>query len=104
VIVEAFAAGVPVVASRIGGLPEQVDHGVSGLLVEPGDADAWANALAQLEDDDDSERLGAGAYAAWQEKFSPDIGLRSLEALYAEALASHARESTASPVSDGRDE
>lgn len=87
VIVEAFAAGVPVIASRIGALPEHVEHDVSGLLVTPGDADAWAEAAAQLEDDGVSGRLGEGAYATWQEQFSPAVGLRSLEALYAEALA-----------------
>lgn len=85
--IEAFAAGVPVIASRIGGLPEHVDHGVSGLLVEPGNATAWVDAVAQLEDDDTSVRLGDGAYTAWQERFSPDIGLRSLETLYREAIA-----------------
>jgi glycosyltransferase involved in cell wall biosynthesis len=87
VIVEAFAAGVPVIASRIGGLPEHVEDGVSGLLVEPGNADAWANAVEQLEDDDASVHLGDGAYAAWRNRFSPEVGLRSLEALYAEAIA-----------------
>ena len=39
VIHEAFLAGVPVVASRIGGIPELVQDGVNGLLFEPGDAD-----------------------------------------------------------------
>jgi glycosyltransferase involved in cell wall biosynthesis len=43
-IVEAYAAGVPVVASRIGALPEVVEEGVTGLLAEPGDPDSWAEA------------------------------------------------------------
>jgi glycosyltransferase involved in cell wall biosynthesis len=85
-IVEAFAAGVSVVASRIGGLPEYVEHEISGLLAEPCDVDEWAEAVQSLEDDDLAERLGDGAYAAWQERFSPEIGLRSLEALYEEAI------------------
>jgi glycosyltransferase involved in cell wall biosynthesis len=85
-LVEAFASGVPVVVSRIGGLPEHVEHDVSGLLVEPGDAAGWADAVGQLEDDSISERLGAGAYAAWEGRFCPDVGLRSLVALYEEAI------------------
>jgi glycosyltransferase involved in cell wall biosynthesis len=85
-LVEAFAVGVPVVASNIGGLPEHVEHDVSGLLAEPGDADEWAHAIERLEDVDLAERLGEGAYAAWQERFSPDAGLQSLEAIYEEAI------------------
>ena len=48
VIREAFLAGVPVVASRIGGIPETVTDGVNGLLVEPGDVDGMHRALARL--------------------------------------------------------
>jgi GT2 family glycosyltransferase/glycosyltransferase involved in cell wall biosynthesis len=51
VILEAFRAGVPVVASRTGGIPELVEDAVNGLLVEPGDADALAGALARLAGD-----------------------------------------------------
>jgi glycosyltransferase involved in cell wall biosynthesis len=51
VIHEAFMAGVPVVAARIGGIPELVQHGVSGLLVEPGDPNALSAALRRLAGD-----------------------------------------------------
>jgi len=47
---EAFVAGVPVVASRLGALAEVVHDGVDGLLVPPGDVDAWAAALQRLAD------------------------------------------------------
>lgn len=47
VIQEAFAAGVPVIASNIGGMAEKVRHGVDGILVQPGDISAWAKALMQ---------------------------------------------------------
>jgi GT2 family glycosyltransferase/glycosyltransferase involved in cell wall biosynthesis len=51
VIREAFLAGVPVVASRIGGIPEIVEHGRNGLLVTPGDVDELRRALQLLARD-----------------------------------------------------
>ena len=51
VLMEAMASGVPVVASRLSGIPELVKDGVSGLLVAPGDADGLASAVARLHDD-----------------------------------------------------
>src|SRR5919108_4876320 len=45
---QAMAAGLPVVASRIGGIPETVGDGVSGLLVEPGDVTGLAQAIVRL--------------------------------------------------------
>lgn len=50
VISLALAAGKPVIASRVGGLPEQVDDQITGLLVEPGNADALASAMQSLFD------------------------------------------------------
>ena len=48
VAAEAMAAGTPVVATRVGGLPEVVEDGVSGLLVEPGRPDALADAVVRV--------------------------------------------------------
>jgi glycosyltransferase involved in cell wall biosynthesis len=86
-VIEAFAAGVPVIASDLGGLPEHVEHERNGLLVAPRDVDAWSLALARLTDDDLSLELGAGAYRTWSARFTPDVALGALEALYAEAIA-----------------
>ncbi len=51
VISEAFAAGVPVVASRLGALSDRVRDGVDGLLVPAGDVRAWQNALRRFQQD-----------------------------------------------------
>ena len=52
-VMEAFAAGLPVVATAVGGLPQQVTDGVEGLLVPPGDPVALANALITVAGDPD---------------------------------------------------
>ena len=48
---EAMACGAPVVAARVGGIPDMVIHGETGLLFEPNDADALAEELLELLDD-----------------------------------------------------
>jgi glycosyltransferase involved in cell wall biosynthesis len=96
VVLEAFAAGVPVLASRIGGLPELVEHSVNGLLVDVEDERGWRDAVEQLIDDGESERLGDGAYRAWQERFTPELALRNLEGAYRAAIAARHGQSEAS--------
>ena len=86
-VVEAYASGVPVLASRIGALPEAVEDGSSGLLVNPGDRSAWAQASRRLLDDSLSERLGEGAFRLWTARFGPERALENLESSYREALA-----------------
>lgn len=61
VLMEAMASGVPVVASRISGIPELVEDGVSGLLIEPRQPEALAAALSSLHQDTQRwQRLSAG--------------------------------------------
>jgi glycosyltransferase involved in cell wall biosynthesis len=65
VVIEAFCRGRPVVGSRVGGIPDLLHEGVNGLLVEPGDADALADALVcLLANRERAERLAAGAAAS----------------------------------------
>ena len=85
-IVEAYASGVPVIASDIGALPDSVEHEISGLLVPPEDEGTWADAVASLLDDRTSERLGDGAHRRWQQRYSPEVGLAELESCYRTAI------------------
>jgi glycosyltransferase involved in cell wall biosynthesis len=63
VIPEAMAHGVPVIASRIGGLPELVEDGVTGLLFSPGEAGELADRIATLAHDPAlCRRLGEAAW------------------------------------------
>jgi glycosyltransferase involved in cell wall biosynthesis len=65
VAIEAFCRGRAVIGSRVGGIPDLVDDGVNGLLVEPGEVDELADALRRvLTDRDLAERLGRGARAS----------------------------------------
>jgi glycosyltransferase involved in cell wall biosynthesis len=60
VVLEAFAAGVPVIGSDLGGIAELVRHGVDGLLLEPGSVTAWAETIRGLATDSiDLTRLRA---------------------------------------------
>jgi glycosyltransferase involved in cell wall biosynthesis len=51
VFAEALASGLPIVGSQIGGIPDLVEHGANGLLVEPGDIKALAGAIRYLGED-----------------------------------------------------
>ncbi|WP_437687023.1 glycosyltransferase [Sorangium sp. So ce176] len=68
---EAMAEGLPVVATAVGGMAEQVDDGVTGRLVPPGDAEAFAGALVELADDPARRALmGAAGWERARERFS----------------------------------
>jgi glycosyltransferase involved in cell wall biosynthesis len=82
VVIEAYAAGVPVIASRVGALPELVHDGETGLLRPPGDEEGWRRAFEHLLDDEESIRMGSAAFRAWDTNYRPDIGLANLEAAY----------------------
>lgn len=89
VILEAFARGRGVVATRVGGIPDLVEDGVSGLLVESGDVDALVDALTQiLSDDGLAARLGGAAYEASRTfEWSPDDYASRVRSLVDRTLA-----------------
>jgi glycosyltransferase involved in cell wall biosynthesis len=90
-VLGAMAWGRPVVASRVGGVPELVEDGVSGLLVPPGDADALARALAQLAADHAlRRRLGeAGRKRFLAGRFSVDSVAEATLEVYGRVLREH---------------
>jgi N-acetyl-alpha-D-glucosaminyl L-malate synthase BshA len=84
---EAMACEVPVVASRVGGLPEVVEHGVSGFLHPPGDLAAMAeSAIALLEDPAARRRAGQMARVAATSRFCANEIVPQYEALYRDLL------------------
>ena len=88
VLLESMAAGAPVVATRVGGTPEALQDGETGLLVPPGDATAIATAVSTLLDDRVlAARLGCAARAQIRKRFSVEQMVRATEDLYAELLA-----------------
>jgi len=86
VILEAMSAGLPVVASANGAIPEIVDDGVSGYIVPTRDAKALAAAIRQLVTDADRrERMGAEARKKYVDKYQVTIFLRRIEEVLAES-------------------
>jgi glycosyltransferase involved in cell wall biosynthesis len=89
-VLEAMAAGLPVVASDVGGVGELVDDGATGLLVPPGDPDALAAALQQVLDDAElRRRMGAAGRRRAAQRFDVVAQRRAHLELYARELARH---------------
>lgn len=89
VALEAGAAGKPAIVSAIGGLPDVVVDGETGLLVPPGEAAPLRAAIERLLGDGDlRERLGAAAQARVRQVFSPAAVVPMFEEAYRDALDS----------------
>jgi glycosyltransferase involved in cell wall biosynthesis len=87
-LMEAMAAGLPVVASRLSGIPELVTDGKSGLLTPPGDVAALAAAIRRLHDDPAlRERLGRAARATVERDFDLHGNVALLARQFQEAQA-----------------
>ncbi len=82
-VLEAMAGGLPVVATRVGGLPEVVDDGVTGLLVPPADPAALAGAMVRIwNDPDQGNRMGRAGRQRTEERFDIRRMVAEYEALY----------------------
>jgi glycosyltransferase involved in cell wall biosynthesis len=89
VILEYMASSKPVVATEVGGNPEIVVHGETGLLVPPANADALASAiLSILEDKEAASRFGNAGRKRVEERFSLDVMLRNYENLFEQVINS----------------
>jgi glycosyltransferase involved in cell wall biosynthesis len=88
VLVEAMAAGAPVVATAVSGIPELIAHEENGLLIPPDDPQALADALLRLHGDRAlAERVTAAGRATVRERFDGDRLARRLAELFDEAVA-----------------
>jgi glycosyltransferase involved in cell wall biosynthesis len=95
-LLQAAAAGLPIVASRVGGIPEVVRDGRNGRLVPPGDAQALATAVGELLGDAALRgRLGAAGQALVREAFSVEAMVRGNLDVYRELLGEPRQASTA---------
>lgn len=87
-LLQASAAGVPIIASRAGGIPEAVRDGVNGLLVPPGDPQALSTAIRHLLDHPaQRQALGQNGRSLIEREFSVDAMVEGNLAVYRELLS-----------------
>ena len=87
--IEAMAAGLPTIASAVGGLIDLIEDGRTGVLVAPGDAESLAAAIRRiLTDPQAAARMGATARAHVRERYSFERMVGAFEALYLASLPS----------------
>ena len=86
-VLESFALGTPVVGSRIGGIPEMVEHGDTGLTFPAGDPTELARAIDWMEaHPDDAVEMGRRARQVIEQRYTPEPHLQRLERLYRRVL------------------
>jgi glycosyltransferase involved in cell wall biosynthesis len=84
-ILEAMAAGLPIVATAVGGVPELVEDGVTGILVQPGSAPDLGDALASLVKEPARRLAMAGATGPRASRFSVDAMVQGYADLFSRA-------------------
>jgi glycosyltransferase involved in cell wall biosynthesis len=102
-LIEAAACGVPAVAHRVGGVPEVVADGKTGVLVDPGNVSGLASALRRvLADESLRVAMGRSARVLAEQRFSSIAWARRLRAVYDRALTGEPITGAAEPP-DGQD-
>ena len=92
-LVEAFGAGLPVIASCIGSLAELVEDGKTGLLFEPGDANDLCRTMRWAHEHPiEMAAMGRRARARYESHYTPDINYGQLRAIYRDAIDAKQRE------------
>ncbi len=87
-VVEAFANGLPVIASRLGAMAELVRDGTTGLLFEAGNADDLASKMAWAEaHPEDMQRMGRNARQEYEMKYTPARNYEALMSIYGAAMS-----------------
>lgn len=88
--IEAMACGLPVVSTTIPAVKEQIEQGVDGLLVDPGDTEALVEAIERLVSDQElRQQLGSAARAKAVAQFTWDVQVDRMETLYETAIQQH---------------
>jgi glycosyltransferase involved in cell wall biosynthesis len=84
-VLEAMSYGMPIIASRVGGVPEAIDNEMDGLLIKPGDVDALTASLNRLLADKGlRHRLGEAARSKVERAFSIDVVAPKIKEIYAQ--------------------
>ncbi len=86
-ILEAMEMGLPVISTKVNAIPDMIEDGVSGLLIDPGSPDQIAGAVMRLRREDDLyERLSKGARKAFEDKFEYSKGIQRIRTLLNDIL------------------
>lgn len=89
-IVEAMCAGLPIIATDVGGNPELVEHGTNGLLVPVGDVDGWQSAIDAMVDPGVRTRMGLESRSRYERNFTPETMVSAVAEEYELALGEDA--------------
>ena len=84
-VLEAMAASLPVITTPVGGIPDAIEDGCEGIMIQPGDVDALAGAVTRLLDDSALRiQMGRAGRKKAEEKFSPENIVMEVEDIYRE--------------------
>jgi glycosyltransferase involved in cell wall biosynthesis len=86
-IIEAMRSGKPVIATTVGGIPDMIETGVSGILVDPGAPNEIASAILKLKNNESLLRnMGIGARKAFEAGFETSRVVREIRRIYEEMI------------------